>query len=277
MRNKPQTATLSSQIRVHEPKVDSPFVSGVSSHPFGPFQNGFTLIELIVVIVMLSVLLLGLIFTFNPLGQINKGKDLQRQHDLEQVKAALDSYYNDTGCYPTSLSFGSSWAVNQATYSTKLPQDIDYLANSSKYFPYIYQTDGSACPQWNVLYAGLRGPIGTALTCPLAKRASCVPQNFNVYYNFCLSSGSVNCTYVSSSNLPGGSGGGGGGGGGSTPTPTPTPYNVNCPSGNYYGCTSDNRCNSINPPDGKCFGHGGVTQCFCDQLCRVNGVPQCAN
>lgn len=245
--------------------------------PFVYFQGGFTLIELLVVVIMISVLIVGLIFTFNPIGQINKAKDLQRQHDLDQVKATLDTYYNDTGCYPTTLTFGSSWSVNQTTYITKLPQDPDYITNTSNYLPYVYQTDGSVCPQWNVLYAGLRGPISTSVACPLAKRTACVPQGFNVYYNFCLSSGTVDCAYISSTTVGTSGTGTGGGAGGGSPTPTPTLYPVVCPNDLYYGCTSDNRCNSLFPKEGKCFGYGGTIQCYCDQLCRVNGVAQCAN
>lgn len=247
-------------------------------------EKGFTLIELLVVVVMLSVLLLGLIFTFNPLSQINKAKDLQREHDLAQVKTALDSYYNDKGCYPTSLTFGSSWTSGQTTYMAKVPQDPDYVSGSSLDLPYIYQTDGSSCPQWNVLYSGLRGPASTSTACALSQRSSCVPQGFNQFYNFCLSSGTVDCSVISSSVLQtggGGNGGGGGGGGNPTATPTPTPYIVNCPSGNYYGCTGNNACNSIwdqvaQAPT-QCLGYGGTLQCYCDSLCRVNGVKQCAN
>lgn len=241
---------------------------------YTPQELGFTLIELLIVIIMLSVLLLGLIFTFDPLAQINKGKDLQREHGLEQVKAALDSYYNDTGCYPTSLNFGSGWSVSQTSYMSKVPQDPDYVTSSSTNLSYVYQTDGSNCPQWNVLYAGLRGAIRPLVSCPLSQRSSCVPQGYNAYYNFCLSSGVVDCAYIASTTLPTGGRGGSGGGG---VTPTPTPYTIVCPNNQYYGCTADNRCNSLFPKEGKCFGYGGTTQCYCDQLCRVNGVGQCAN
>lgn len=245
---------------------------------FIPIQSGFTLIELLVVVVMLSVLLIGLIFTFNPVAQINKSKDLQREHDLEQVKAALDTYYNDKGCYPTSLNFGSAWASGQNIYMTKVPQDPDYISGSTTNLSYIYQTDGTSCPQWNVLYSGLKGAISSSTTCPLSQRTSCVPQGFNTYYNFCLSSGTVDCSVISSSSLSsGGNIGGGGGGGNNVPTPTPTSGPIVCPGENYYGCSSDDRCNSENPKEGNCIGYGGATQCYCDQLCRVNGVKQCAN
>ncbi len=252
-----------------------------SAHTRHSLEKGFTLIELLVVVVMFATLLLGLIVTFNPLGQINKAKNLDREHNLDQIKSALDSYYNDNGCYPTALTFGSIWQNNNSVYMPKVPQDPDFVSGSTSNLPYVYQTDGSSCPQWNVLYAGLRVPINISLPCPLAKRTACVPQGFNSFYNFCLSSGTVNCAYIASTSLQTGP----------TPTqpatptptvgPTPTPYIVNCQT-NYYACTGDNRCNvlSVDPVSHQptqCFGYGGTYQCYCDNLCRVNGVLQCAH
>lgn len=248
-------------------------------------QSGFTLIELILVIMMIGVLITVIVLVIKPVVQINKAKDLKRQHDLSQIKSSLDAYYNDNGCYPTSLPFGAAWksANGKTTYMAKVPQDPDYISGSTSNLGYVYQTDNTTCPQWNVLYAGLRGQANSSTSCPLSQRAVCLPQGYNSYYNLCFSSGEVDCSYIAGSSLPvgggsqGGGGSNGGGGGNSAPTATPTPYVIVCPGDVYFGCTGNNACNSIYPKEGKCIGYGGTIQCYCDSLCRVNGVKQCAN
>ncbi len=241
---------------------------------------GFTLIELLVVIGMLAVLMLGLIFTFNPQEQFNKAKDAQREHDLAQIQRALDTYFNDTGCYPISLTFGSVWkSATGAVYMEKVPQDTDCSANPTKC--YIYQVPSGSCPQWNVLYASLRSSAIPVNACPLVIRntsTACLPANYGVIsgYNYCVASGLFDCTVIAGSTIfgsGGGSGGGGSGGGGSsTPTPTPTPGMLLCTGGNYYGCSAaggnTTRCNSESPPQNNCIGYGGTIQCYCDSHCN---------
>lgn len=236
--------------------------------------NGFSLIELLIVIAMLAVLFLGLVLTFNPLTQLNKAKDGQRQHDLGQIQRALDSYFNDTHCYPPSLIFGTSWVVNGQVFMEKIPQDPDCKTNPSKC--YVYEADPSSCPQWNVLYAAMRGPLPPANACPLVTRNSggtaCLPQGFTANkYNYCVLSGNINCADIAASTIGGGTGGTGGGGGG-VPTPTPT-LPASCPNNQYFGCAGDNRCNSI-APNTQCTQFGGTVNCVCDphcnQMCAFN-------
>ncbi len=232
--------------------------------------------QLLVVIMMLGVLTLGAILAFNPLGQYNKTRDSQREHDLGQIQRALDSYNNDTHCYPTTLAFGSKWSVNGQVYMEKIPQDPNCANDTSKC--YVYQTDGTSCPQWNVLYASLRAVSGLTNACPLATRnssSSCLPTGYAANsYNYCVTSGDVDCGFISTSTIvSSGMGGGGGGGGGGSSTPTPTPGVIVCPGDQYYACTGDNRCNSIAPKT-QCNGYGGGLICHCDnhcdQSCRYN-------
>lgn len=227
-------------------------------------HNGFTLIELLVVIAMLGVLFLGLIFSLNPLAQYRKAQDSQREHDLEQIKQALDTYYNDTKCYPTALS------ALGTKYLQKLPLDPTGVS-------YAYQTDGSSCPQWNVLYAALESTAIPQNACPLASQTSCLPKNYTTEkYNFCMPSGEVDCASIASGTISSsGLGGSGGSGGGTNPTPTPSV--ISCPSNNYVACTGANKCNSIGLVNGvptQCYGYGGTYQCYCGS-CSANGVVYC--
>lgn len=237
-------------------------------------EAGFTLIELLIVVVMLGVLLLGLITTFNPLTQYNKAQDGKREHDIGQIQRALDSYFNDNGCYPTSLAFGQKWASAKGQiYMEQIPQDPNCSSDPNQC--YKYEPDPNSCPQWAVLYGSLRGPAIPANACPLVTRnnaTDCLPVGFtDNNYNYCLLMGGIDCSSVSSfvigpTSVPT-SGGGGGNGGGNNNGPTATPTPLICPGGNYYGCTSNSRCNAISPKT-QCTDYGGAIQCYCDQHCN---------
>lgn len=73
-------------------------------------QKSFTLIELLVVIVILGILaslLAGNFFT-----SLKKGRDARRKADLEQIRRALEIYYEDKHAYPTQAP-GSGFVFNQ--------------------------------------------------------------------------------------------------------------------------------------------------------------------
>ncbi len=178
--------------------------------------RGFTLIELLVAIIIFATLSLIVINLFNPLGQLTKGRNAHRQQDLDQIRSALDIYYNDNGCYPSSIPFGAKWSSGSTVYMQKVPQDVH--CNAATGICYLYETDSSTCPQWNILYATLEPPINTATTtCKLSGEDSCKPTGFDASgVNYCIMSGNIDCNYVSTNALPVGPF--------SPPTPnTPTP------------------------------------------------------
>lgn len=238
-------------------------------------QTGFTLIELLVVMMILGILLLSATLLFNPLAQLQKAHNATREQDLNQIKNALDTYYNDNGCYPTSLSFGNKWSSGTTVYMQKIPQDPD-CSSSDPTYCYDYQTDGTTCPQWNILYATMHKPIATSIgTCPLATMDGCLPTGGIFTYNYCTISGKLDCTYLSTNSLPtpvppggGGSGGGGTGGGGGGTTPTPIPTTI-C-NGPLSAC-SNGVCDTEGPSN--CAGCGGSLQCFSGLTC--GGNPSC--
>lgn len=60
--------------------------------------DGFTLIELMIVIVLLGVLIAAGLGSFVSSQQ--KGRDNRRKTDLKNMVEALETYYNDYGRYP---------------------------------------------------------------------------------------------------------------------------------------------------------------------------------
>ncbi|MCS7093375.1 MAG: type II secretion system GspH family protein [Patescibacteria group bacterium] len=96
----------------------------------------FTLIEVLIVIILVGSLT-GMI-TGNFLNSLKKARDARRKSDLEQIKKALELYYEDKGGYPQTLTFGSE-LKDPATgkiYMSRLPTD----PISPDYF---YQSDGT--------------------------------------------------------------------------------------------------------------------------------------
>ena len=71
-------------------------------------KNGFTLVEILIVmaiLVMMSAIMIGI---FNTIGVTAKGRDAQRKKDLNRIKVAFEEYFNDKGYFPTDYD---SWNI----------------------------------------------------------------------------------------------------------------------------------------------------------------------
>jgi general secretion pathway protein G len=108
-------------------------------------QDGFTLIEIMVVILIIGLLALMVVPRLR--GVADRAKRTKAQADIQELKQALDRYYLDNGSYPTtdqglqalvSPPTGGRLPSNyeQGGYIEKLPSDP--WGNQ-----YFYQSDGS--------------------------------------------------------------------------------------------------------------------------------------
>lgn len=122
------------------------------------FNKGFTLLELMIVIAVLSILSAGIITILNPYEQIQKANDSRRKSDLSQLQKAIEQYYEDNGRYPLQSDDGSyqivgvnsnilPWGTPWTPYMNLLPKD----PSSSKKYVYIISQNGQAY----FLYASL--------------------------------------------------------------------------------------------------------------------------
>ncbi len=78
-------------------------------------KSGFTIIELLVVIVVIAILIA--LTLPNLFGLQKRARDDTRKNDLKNVQSALGTYFNDTNNYPSALSSLSP------TYLNSVPND----------------------------------------------------------------------------------------------------------------------------------------------------------
>lgn len=72
-------------------------------------KQGFTLIELIVVVSIISII--AAISTFSYRSSLINSRDARRKTDIEQVRAALELYRSDANTYPTTAGFSLDCAA----------------------------------------------------------------------------------------------------------------------------------------------------------------------
>ena len=63
-------------------------------------KNGFTMIELLIVIAVLGVLAVAVLSAINPIEQINRSRDTATRSDAEQLLSAIDRYNAAQGLWP---------------------------------------------------------------------------------------------------------------------------------------------------------------------------------
>jgi prepilin-type N-terminal cleavage/methylation domain-containing protein len=245
---------------------------------------GFTLVELLVVITILSILITMLILTLNPFVQIEKGQDAKREQDLKQLNTALDTYYNDHNCYPSDLAKLSG----TGTYMKQVPND-PAAAGGWQNYDYITDPNKPDCPQWNVIFAKVSNTIdynknptaqAVATLCPL-QQTGCFPGDAGgagnaAGYNYCVLSGNVSCLKDLVLTPVGGPVPTSGGGGitvtaavpTSTPTSTPIPTSLTptptpCLCGSAYALWVQDGafCDRVTAGTGLYCGHNG-DQCI---------------
>ncbi|HUC87300.1 MAG TPA: type II secretion system protein GspG [Candidatus Saccharimonadales bacterium] len=123
--------------------------------PAGPLrtQGGFTLLELLIVIVIVGILAFLIVPSITSGPQ--KARDAQRKHDLSTIKSALETYYNDSNSYPSSQAtanaptcvasqancLGNALTGGSTPYLKTIPSDPK---NSGPYV-YTYSPTPSGC------------------------------------------------------------------------------------------------------------------------------------
>ena len=94
-------------------------------------KKGFTIVELLIVIVVIGILATLVIVTFTGIQQ--KGRNTQRQTDIKALNGYVESFYAEYGFYPTGADMQNPDFISKymkgldpkALLDPKQPQDGD--------------------------------------------------------------------------------------------------------------------------------------------------------
>jgi general secretion pathway protein G len=107
-------------------------------------KRSFTLIELLIVISIISILVTAGIYSWQ--GAQVKARDNRRKSDFKAIQQGLETYFAQTGRYPTSsagsiqcvggatIAWGSPFTCGSTTYMQKVPGDPTLQGGSSGYY-----------------------------------------------------------------------------------------------------------------------------------------------
>lgn len=116
-------------------------------------SKGFTIVELLIVIVVIGILATLVIVTFSGIQQ--KGRDSQRKTDINALQSHIEAYYAQTGTYPTAAMLNTA-AFRTANMKGLDPEalkdpkatgaDINAGVSSATQYGYVATAAGAACP-----------------------------------------------------------------------------------------------------------------------------------
>lgn len=200
-------------------------------HTHRPLTQGFTLMELILIIGLIALLLIGLLALLNPGQKIKQAHDTKRKTELQQLSKSFEEYYNDNEEYPTSVQIcyneevvnGDSCSCHICGKETGSPSFSPYLTAlpcdpTHPTHRYLYEYECSE-KSWFRLYAQLSTTTSA--------------------YDYGISSPNVTISlYPTAGPTPT-----------SGPTPTDIPAGSDCEEPIY--CKKDGLCNICGTP-GNC-------------------------
>ncbi|MEI6396482.1 MAG: LamG-like jellyroll fold domain-containing protein [Candidatus Taylorbacteria bacterium] len=74
------------------------------SYKSSSLQKGFTLLEILLVVAIISILAGIVIVAINPAKQLGSSRDAQRKSDISTIYKAVNQYLIDNGHYPTTIT-----------------------------------------------------------------------------------------------------------------------------------------------------------------------------
>jgi prepilin-type N-terminal cleavage/methylation domain-containing protein len=136
-------------------------------------KKGFTIVELLIVIVVIGILATLVIVTFTGIQQ--KARNTQRQTDIKAVQGYVESFYAEFGFYPNAAdlnepAFRSNYLKGLDPHALSDPKQAGdtgaISANAPSGYQYSYQTstDTASVPCTATLEAAATNPTDNGCT-----------------------------------------------------------------------------------------------------------------
>ena len=106
-----------------------------------PPKQGFTLVELLIVITIIAILTIIGIVNYSSFNR--SARDSKRQSDLKIIQSALEAYHADKIYYPASIPSVGQFAAGNKIYLNEVPEDP---LKPRQFYHYVAKDDtGSSC------------------------------------------------------------------------------------------------------------------------------------
>lgn len=90
-------------------------------------QTGFTIVELLIVIVIISVLAALVIAVYNGIQQ--RSRDTKRANDIKTVARIVEAYYALNGSYPSTGGLGAGSTLSDQNCTDASPHTSQWVPN----------------------------------------------------------------------------------------------------------------------------------------------------
>lgn len=142
-------------------------------------NQGMSLAEVMIIILIAVTFLVAGYIAF--IGQIGKRRDAKRRDDLERIRVAFEDYFNDTGCYPSSIVLENCGEDSFQPYLERIPCDPE---TNEPYLIYVQQT---ACPSWYLVLSTMEHLSSLSNRC----QDGCGFENEEKAYYYYVGSGNI--------------------------------------------------------------------------------------
>jgi prepilin-type N-terminal cleavage/methylation domain-containing protein len=85
-------------------------------------QSGFTIVELLIVIVVIGILVALVVTTFS--GIQRKARNTERESDVKAIHSQLEAYFNEQGAYP-ELGSATDDGINNSGWRSTSMKSLD--------------------------------------------------------------------------------------------------------------------------------------------------------